>query len=831
MNDGVELGGGWQLWRWARLRGAGFAASDVLRLAAPEAARAADALIDTQLLVEQRRGEVLRKLRHLQREHGGDHRTRIGRALKRVRSRRPLEALPWLAGDALAPEVEALAQLEAALDNATMAFEDACDDAARDAGVTARDVLGDPRFREAMIWQNRHALAQGGMSLLRHVGEETARTRKQERVVASYLQRYCTKNDTIGFFGPIGWTTFDRELGGISMRPGAQLLSSRTVYFEYWCIDALAARIAKAPELKPQLSPRRDPMTWLDGTTLHHPVDRTTELPREYAELLRRCDGERSAAEIARLAIEDPSLGFDDPDEVYELLSELEQGGLVTWTIEIPTATAHPDRYLRALLERAGAPGRPGLEMLDELEHARARVAAAAGDPVALDRALAGIEETFVRLTGVAATREGGRTYAARTLVYEDCRRDMDLVLGTRFQREIGPPLALVMASARWYTHEIAARYTDALRVIFDEERDATGSATVDYLRFWRRARDLFSGTGGIVDDVAGELHARWDRILGVSAASGVRRIELSSHELQAAVAEAFAAPHPGWPSARHHSPDVLICAPSVEAIEQGRYLLVLGEVHVGMNTAAVQVALEQHPDPARLIAAREADLPLPGIAPVWSKARTRADFYSPSRRDFDLETGETRSARPRDHVIAVGSLVIEDRGGTLIVRSRDDGPSFELIRLLEQHLIAESFSRFDLLGHRPHTPRVIVDRVVFARERWRFACDQLPFVHERHSDARFLAVRTWARSLGLPRFVFVKTDREVKPMFVDLDSPILVDILVGDLAQAREAAITEMLPSIEDCWLADAAGNRYTSELRMIATDPTSWTRVGGGT
>jgi len=29
----------------------------------------------------------------------------------------------------------------------------------------------------------------------------------------------------------------------------------------------------------------------------------------------------------------------------------------------------------------------------------------------------------------------------------------------------------------------------------------------------------------------------------------------------------------------------------------------------------------------------------------------------------------------------------------------------------------------------------------------------------------------------------------------------------------------TEMLPAPEQCWLADADGNRYVSELRLVAT------------
>jgi hypothetical protein len=808
----VELAGGWGLWRWARLRGAGFAAQRVLRLAVPAVATAADRLLDLDATVTARRLEVQKVLRDAQRNASGPAGTVLGRALKRVRSKRPAEAI------ACTPEhaavIAPLVDLEAALIAAQLRFDEACAEAVDETSGALRDVVRDPRFHEAVLWQNRHAMQTGCATLLSHPN------RKAERLVASYLQRYCTKNDTIGFFGPNGWATVDPSIETIVVRPGSRLLASRAVYFEYWAIDALAMVIATHDELRPHLTPRRNPQNGLADDTLHHPVGRETPLPPVFAALLRACDGERTAQAIADLVVADQALEIDEPDEVYELLATLAERGLISWTIELPPATARPEAHLASLLERAGPSGARGHAMLDELERCRRDVAHAAGDPVALDRALATIAETFERLTGSAATRGHGQTYAARTIVYEDCRRDIEVTLGAQFQTKLGPPLALVLQSARWFTYQIARRYEQALRALFDQ----LGAS--DYVTFWQRARALFPGRAadGIVAEVARELHARWDRILGYS--EGAHVVELTVDGIRSAVEREFAAPHPGWPSARHHSPDLLIAARDAQALLDGNYLLVLGEVHVGMNTACVQVALEQHTEPAVLIAAREADLPEPGIAPVWSKGKTRADFYSQSRRDFELEVGDTRSARPRDHVLALGELIIEDREGVLVVRPRGEGPTFELIPFLEQHLIAESFSQFEIIGPRPHTPRIVVDGVVFARERWRFT--KLDLASARTPAQRFLALRRWAREIGLPRHIFVKTDVEVKPTFVDLDSPILVEILAGNIERAQTFAVTEMLPGLDECWLSDAEQSTYTSELRVVMTDPEPWKSRG---
>jgi hypothetical protein len=68
--------------------------------------------------------------------------------------------------------------------------------------------------------------------------------------------------------------------------------------------------------------------------------------------------------------------------------------------------------------------------------------------------------------------------------------------------------------------------------------------------------------------------------------------------------------------------------------------------------------------------------------------------------------------------------------------------------------------------------------------------------------------------------------DRRRKPCFLDLDSPVLLDLFIK-LARAAakqctgSLTITEMLPGLDQPWLVDRAGNRYTSELRFAAFRP----------
>ena len=115
------------------------------------------------------------------------------------------------------------------------------------------------------------------------------------------------------------------------------------------------------------------------------------------------------------------------------------------------------------------------------------------------------------------------------------------------------------------------------------------------------------------------------------------------------------------------------------------------------------------------------------------------------------------------------------------------------------------------------------MDRLVVSRERW----------HQTRADfgelvaaaeTSYEAVDRWARRLGLPRFVFATVPPEPKPIYVDLGSPAQVDVFVAYLRNATELGLSEMLPGHDGLWLRDAQGRRYTSELRVVATDPVRW-------
>jgi hypothetical protein len=126
-----------------------------------------------------------------------------------------------------------------------------------------------------------------------------------------------------------------------------------------------------------------------------------------------------------------------------------------------------------------------------------------------------------------------------------------------------------------------------------------------------------------------------------------------------------------------------------------------------------------------------------------------------------------------------------------------------------------------------PRRPRVAIDRLVVARESWTFVPSELTFASEATAPERFLAARRWAIAAGLPRFVFAKSAVELKPFYLDLESPPLVELFSKVVRKSKEhvagetpVGLSEMLPGPEELWLEDASGDRYTCELRCFAVD-----------
>ena len=76
----------------------------------------------------------------------------------------------------------------------------------------------------------------------RNAPTKPSRARGRQEIVASYWQRYCAKNDTIGFFGPLAWGRIADDGPPLRSRAGS-LVRERAVHLEAWPVQALAGAL------------------------------------------------------------------------------------------------------------------------------------------------------------------------------------------------------------------------------------------------------------------------------------------------------------------------------------------------------------------------------------------------------------------------------------------------------------------------------------------------------------------------------------------------------------------------------------------------------------
>lgn len=823
----------WYLWRWAVLRSAGFSVSLLEQLADIDCISTADEYLKQEAIISNQRKDVINLFQH---------KRKAAKKTIDLAQIRKLQRRFYRMGSnfhELECEDEAVVQFNTAcrrLNELKADFHLAFQRSIMKSGQVVRNIAQDNRFQEALLWQNRHLYKDVINYILSTPADNTVyrkrrrRDRRAESLVVSYLQRYCMKNDTIGFFGPYSWANISDHHCTIQFNVGDTLLSERRVYFELWAVDALAKKITENDALLPWCSPRRLPLFELDGLTLRLPFAWELKISPREAAAFQNCDGVHTAKQIATKLVEDISVDFNTESDVFETLHHLKLMHLIEWGFEVPSDALYPEQIIRIQVERIqdNYLRLMGLELLDKFQCKRDFVIENRSDVEKLDKSFAELESTFTELTGQEPTRRAGQTYASRSLLYEDCYRNVQVSLGPNALEELNPPLTLLLQSARWFTYCAARIYRKVIKELYMQRVQQTGSAVVSFAYMWMRIRSvMWGGDPRFIRGLERELQKRWSTLLEIDPSSHFIHYKVS--DLENHVQQVFDAPRPGWEMARYHNPDLMIAASSVDAINRGDYSWILGELHVALNTINSGAWIDQHPDRQELLNALESDIPISQVRLIASR-----EVVSPRRataiyksNDFQLVVANDTCGVPPSRSLLVGMLVVEDDGGSLIVRNTDSSMRFDIIEFLGDVLSLEVAHQFNFVPPLRHVPRISFDRLVVHRETWRYNSEELEFAFLKEESERFLSSRRWVKSNEVPRFLFIKTPIEEKPFFVDMNSPISVELFAKSIRDTQNSdgkntliKITEMLPTPDQTWLVDSHCDKYTSEFRMVVVD-----------
>jgi hypothetical protein len=650
----------------------------------------------------------------------------------------------------------------------------------------------------------------------------TARTRKLTDLLAMYVQRLATKNETNSHFGPFAVARFTGDVAGVAWTErGAP---ARVAFLAHWAgqrlLDGLTAE--RLPRPHPLAFPTgRGPVRYdyVDGDGLPYPWVLTGpgEPPADprLHRLFDLVDGERTVVRLRELS---PGVDVDSG------LAALEAAGLVITRPELPSGEADAVAGLRA-----ADPALAGRlqRLLDEF---------AGGTPARRVELLAELTGEFERRTEEHATRGAGQIYADRTVLFEDAISPMrDVRVGREIERFVTSELAEVYGGVLFPSRLRADRERavlgDWLTDAFGPGRDVPLAEV--YQRHRADRERLATACDTVDKEVAdarvaltGALLAGWD---GVAA-----EVAVPPGTLRALVDGVVT----GQPAVCN--PDVMLAAASPDAVARGDFVGVVGDCH------AVRDLLTHGPF-APLLRTWVPDVAahvLDGYRRVIDEDEVLVDVVRAHRSKIAAQWAlpvphlevAGRSPHPRADVVLPKDLRLRvTPGGTpALVSPRFPG---RRVRLMASISGADSV-RFDPVApfafprslggglldavDRPYLPRLRSGRVVLSRRRWRVPVADLdPWRPHRRfptQDARqFASAILLAENLALPRHCFATFPHEPKPVYVDWHAPLLVrqfHRLAHTTPAGAAITLTEMLPIPTDSWLI-LGGGRHTAELR----------------
>jgi hypothetical protein len=640
------------------------------------------------------------------------------------------------------------------------------------------------------------------------------RSRGREQHLLLYLQRVCAKNDTFSEFGPSGWGRADRQISGIAFapRPG---LAAREVFPERWIAHALAKVLNADPEIFDELSPRLNPNGRIENATfLFTDSGETAPLCSEDLEIVERCDGKTAVHKLGASV---------------EKVRALVEKNILRCAVEVPALEPHAFAVLSDDVAkwRNGKVRERWLSLLRPIAEALRKFA---GATETKDRQQI-LHEARSSLQALGAERQAGdrSLYSAVNPIGEECFRECNLGINEALINEVAVEAAPWIELWRDSYAFTASRVAAGLRRVFEKAPVKNGAIPLPaFLRECAAADLPLTGPGlvGLAVIAFQEVKAAFRERLRPHA-------DLDEYELTLddchAVRKTFQFQQ--FDEYTYPSADLQIAAKSVDAVARRDYQWVLAELHP-------PVALLHHcmywscPDKAalndalvRTVAGRPnlhfgffaADFTAHTTVRIFDALPESSNFVAPQRGNPNW-----RTVRPAD-----AEVYIDEANGDVCVRKT--GSHEYLGSFARAWLIPLGFHPFQF-GLAPHTPRLRCGRVIVQRRAWTVSLEEWPDGNYTGvsrdlvlAGERLRAQKNW------PRYIYIRPteqalrrsgaegrDKDTKPVFIDLESYLFLEIFYRWLAKSGELEVTEMLPE-PDHLLWREPGGRHTFELRTL--------------
>lgn len=709
-----------------------------------------------------------------------------------------------------------------------------------------------PRIKEAIFYSNNaffyclDKIHYNGIHSLNY------RTRLRAKTLYMFLQRFAAKNDTIDFYGPTSYGTFednkDNNIKLIWKSPANRLISSN--FFTNRAIQTIGGTIANHPEARGQMVPVINrSLVSKNNTAIICSISRQLENPADElifkkkiltdadVKILSLAYKKKTTSEITDILINEDALSAK---QVWENFDALIQAGLITFELPVPKHATFLLPYLRQSISQL-KDGDYKQSIVNQLSHLKKLRDQYYTEPEYSKKQTIfdDLAKQFLELTNNDAWISTGKFYEERFICYRDTQKAVEtFYIGNKlkedFEKNVPLVLDLLMAVPNMFyarSSELLTRYTHLYYQ--DGERDNL----VIFLEKLHKNESYLKEIQAMESKFTDWSHLLYTKIIDtadniVFAAddnSHIERIELTRENILEILNE-----YPYKPEHAYVAPDFLIAAASVEDVCRGNYQIIIGELHTNIRVLLMAPSFCNYHKKEKLLADFQKCVDRLNensfVADVIREDSGRSLRSGDTIMHDILYTGFSQKEEQKQILFSELEIIVNpDRVDLIDKHGNKIKFAFVVPTFFESNFL-RAFSYPMWFGPAPYLrsanqvyyPEVRYGNIIISRSTWHLTAETFTNLFTDKKQARpfddFITLHRYFHTMSYPFQFYAKFQSEPKVIYFDIENYFSVELFKNLIMKKgnKKFMLVKPMPDGNSLWLADESGH-YCNELRTL--------------